>query len=218
MNIVGRYPEYGEKDYMPVFINPRAFPLSIVTILFVYLPVLLPSQLSGTINASSWNILSVVFCFIVIIGVYVAFYMFLRSIVNNEFQYSALGTLYGILDSILSLFHALGCIAYVIMLFRGSTTGDFLGPPGGGLVTAVGYDLFWTYCLANSVGFFLSAGTANIVPTTGWGTLWSMSCSITGMFALGVILATATSRLRRTKKISPPAAVRTYYRQQNRLK
>ena len=216
MNPIGRRPVVGGDDKMPIFINPLYFPMSIFTVLMVYLPVLLPSQLSNSIVLSEWNILSAVFCFVVVIVVYTGFFMFLRNIVNNEMQYSTLGTLYGILDSIFSLFHALGCIAFLIMLFRGSATVDFNGPAGLG--TAIGYDLYWTYCLANSVGFFLSAGSSNTVPLTGWGTFWTMTSSATGMVAMGVILATATSRLRRIKRIPAQESVRTYYRQENRVK
>lgn len=216
MNPIGRRPVVGGDDRMPIFINPLYFPMSIFTVLMVYLPVLLPLQVSGTVTPIGWNIVSMVFCFIVTFVVYIGFYTFSRNVVNNETQYSTLGILYGIIDSMFSLFHALGCMVLLIMLFRGSTTVDFSG--SAGLGAARGYDLFWTYCLANSVGFFSSSGSANIIPTSGWGTFWQMTSSITGMIAMGVILATATSRLRRVKRIPVQESVRTYYRQENRIK
>jgi len=88
---------------------------------------------------------------------------------------------------------------------------DFNGIPVG----AFGYDLFWTYCLTNSITIFLTAGVVNITPLTGYSSFWAILSGMTGATSIGIVLATATSRLqRRKKKIIrnkiPPSQIRTY--------
>lgn len=169
-------------------------PLSLTLLPVIMVACILPHQ----INVNN-NIVSAVFSFLVVAYVYIAFFVFMRQVImNDQNLLQSQELLYAIIDFVMSLFMALGCLAFGIVVLRGNTV-DFTGISP----TSRGYDLYWTYCLSNSITFFVSAGTTNVVATSALSVLWSNASSVTGSFTTLIILGLIINRYKYRKSRYP---------------
>jgi hypothetical protein len=61
--------------------------------------------------------------------------------------------------------------------------------------SAVMYDLFWTYCLANTLGFFFAVGQVNAISISALSTFHTMLSMVTGVAAMSTIVVIAVTKL-----------------------
>lgn len=161
-------------------------PLLITTLIVCYSACILPTA----DRVANLPVLTIIFSAMIFLFVYVMAFAFIVDIIKSPSEYSGVGMVVGVIDVGFSLIHVLALIMYCIVVSR-PTSNDFSGLPSN----ATGYDLYWTYCLSNTIGLFFSAGITNSAALTPLAVVHNNFSIITGGFINLVVLALAVSRL-----------------------
>lgn len=160
--------------------HPIYIPLSLFTLAFTYVFIVMLNQVGGSV-AENW--VAAVASWIVFIIVFACTIAFIYRVWRDKDRISPLTQALGWLDGYISMLHALGLLAFSIIIL-GSPTLDFEGIPPG----TRGFNLYWTYCLTNAVLFFNTAGRGSAAGNSALGGLWMMATSIAGVFYLNFAL------------------------------
>ena len=188
----------------------------IFSLLFTFLPCVLPHEL----NPEGLKVLSAVFSLVVFFGITFTIAWFIIAFFTEPEQYTAGGAFLGVVDCIMSMLLALGLLAFSMAILGndGLTKYEhFTGIPDG----TKGYDLYYTYCLSNSITIFFTAGFINMYGITALGVTWNTACSLTGaillIFAVGLMFILFSSAYKEKKKFYVDTPVQYWNENTNTL-
>jgi hypothetical protein len=141
------------------------------------------------------------------------------SFIDIKQNNSGVNTLITVLDMYFALVHVLAGVAFVILYLPDQSAPNpwLAGHPLGTL----GYNLYVTYALLNTVTIFNSAGPANLVARGFYGSAWTILTTVCGYFFTGYVVALALwiFTVHREKKMAtvvmPDFSTTTRLRQRN---
>lgn len=175
------------------------FPFFWLNALLVFLPCVLPHEL----NPNGLYVLSAVFSLIVMTGIFICVGWFIAAFFIEPEDYTPAGAFLGIVDCILSMQFALGLLGFTLAILGNTNLTNFehfFGIPDG----THGYNLYYTYCLSNSITIFFTAGFINMYGITALGVTWNVACSVTGaillIFAVGWLFILFSQSYKEKKK------------------